>query len=461
MGGLPRRATIIEGLNSEPSNPLVVVDAGNFSWKSGQLSAAARPQQRRKAQLILDAFVHDSVDALGIGTSDLVLGVDWLQGEITQRELPATLANLTCGEQRPFPGHQVVVVDGARLGFVGVLSDSAQVEGCAVSNNAQAVRAEMEAMGEVDLLVVFGHGTNSDDETLASAVTEIDVIINGQARVTRVTPKSLPNGAVQLGAGSRGKKLGVAELILRPGAEGFSSTGELENLRQRRDGFVERLASAENNLSAEDASVQQRAERQVRYFTEEIAEMDAEIAALTEPVDGVVNEIRVELTELSRSVRDHPAVAGMLEQAQADITALEQAAAVPELGDTPYMGSAACSGCHAEIYAQWQSTAHARAYATLQVEERELDRDCFSCHVTGAMDPTGPQHPSQVPPHLQGVGCESCHGAGRDHMVSPAEGGMVRSPPQENCVQCHDGKQDEGRFDWERYLPMVQHQSPQ
>jgi len=327
-----------------------------------------------------------------------------------------------------------------------------------------ALRAELDAMGPVDMLVVFGHGTTEEDEALAEAVAEIDVVINGHGRVTRTSPLPLPNGAIQLGAGSRGKKLGIAELLMVDGADGFSSAGALDDLRSRKATYDRRLESAQRNVveaGDDNPTAKRRAERQVTYFSEELATITTQIAELETKGDARAHTVDVELVDLNRKVKDHPGVLALLETAKTDIAALEHGAVVAPLGDTPYLGSAACSGCHSEIYQQWQETGHSRAYATLQVEERELDRDCYSCHVTGAFDEKGPQHPAQVTPLLQAVGCESCHGPGREHAKAPAADGKVsRTPGEATCVQCHDGKQDEGRFSFAEYLPKVVHQSP-
>ncbi|MFT4979142.1 MAG: hypothetical protein ACI8S6_005052, partial [Myxococcota bacterium] len=426
MGGLPRRATIIESLRQDTASPLFVVDAGNFAWKSGRITGEALPQQRRKTEAILDAFARDPVDALGVGTGDLVMGVDWLKDAAQQRSLPMTLANLTCDGEQPFPGHQRVERDGVSVGFVGVLSPSRKVEGCTVTDSAEALRREAAAMGPVDLLVAFGHGSDDEDRALAEAVTELDLIVNGHARLTRASPELLPNHTAQLGAGSRGKKLGVAEIVMVRGASGFSSETALTDLADRRTTYARRLESAERNLETDDPAAKRRAERQVTFFTEEMAELDRQAATLEAAGSAPRNRISVELRDLDRRVDDHPEVLAMLEVAKVDIAALEAAVPVSPLVETPYLGSGACSGCHAEIYQQWQQTGHARAYATLQVENRELDRDCYSCHVTGAFDAEGPQQPGQVSPKLHGVGCESCHGAGRDHARAPTQGGMVR-----------------------------------
>ena len=147
----------------------------------------------------------------------------------------------------------------------------------------------------------------------------------------------------------------------------------------------------------------------------------------------------------------------LLDQANRDIAALEQvAAAGVDAAAGPYVGSATCQGCHPAEFAQWKATPHARAWDTLAA--RSMDPACFSCHSTGSFHPQGPQSAAEVGV-LKNVGCESCHGPGRDHAGSTATDHRpgLAVVDQVTCVQCHDGVQDEGRFDYASYLPRVVH----
>ena len=76
--------------------------------------------------------------------------------------------------------------------------------------------------------------------------------------------------------------------------------------------------------------------------------------------------------------------------------------------------------------------------------------------MTGAFHPKGVSHPTMVG-ELTDVGCEACHGPGKAHAASPTTVKLQASPGIEVCTQCHDGVQDEGRFDAETYLSRVRH----
>ena len=156
-------------------------------------------------------------------------------------------------------------------------------------------------------------------------------------------------------------------------------------------------------------------------------------------------------------MKDDSAVQAMVDAAKERINALVSSSpTAPVLG--PYVGSKACSACHASQATQWQGTAHARAWASLVGKKRQLDQACFACHATGAVpwsgEVLGPHAPGEVG-SLSNVGCESCHGPGKEHVVNPAT--PMATPTAATCTGCHDATQDDGRFDFLAYLPRISH----
>jgi predicted CXXCH cytochrome family protein len=157
-----------------------------------------------------------------------------------------------------------------------------------------------------------------------------------------------------------------------------------------------------------------------------------------------------------------------------------------------YIGAQACMGCHAGKYASWKSTRHASmvveiinstklpldiasAPAVLKSELRKatyiiagtffiardpatqhfktlgviFDRDekaykpapssfdwstqCAGCHVTNMDTPT-------LTWSEAGIGCEACHGPGREHVLSQGDPKkIVVSKAADICGQCHAG----------------------
>jgi len=126
-----------------------------------------------------------------------------------------------------------------------------------------------------------------------------------------------------------------------------------------------------------------------------------------------------------------------------------------------FVGVKTCKTCHkaaerGDQYSKWKKGPHAKAYATLATPKaRELaakagvDGDpqksdrCLKCHVTGYGKPAnafGRKYRME-----DGVGCESCHGAGsdfkkksimKDRALAKTKG--LIEPDEKVCKTCHN-----------------------
>ena len=94
-----------------------------------------------------------------------------------------------------------------------------------------------------------------------------------------------------------------------------------------------------------------------------------------------------------------------------------------------FVGNKACTGCHKAEALDWQRSAHAKAFDLLAAGRKpaeklkgklepeknyQKDEKCLKCHTTGYKKPGGFQD-SETTPDLVGVGCEMCHGPGKQY----------------------------------------------
>ncbi len=131
------------------------------------------------------------------------------------------------------------------------------------------------------------------------------------------------------------------------------------------------------------------------------------------------------------------------------------------VGRSRFTGSDACGGCHQAELEQWRTTAHARATDSLRQRQHARQRRCQSCHTTGDA-PAGR-------PAFNGVGCESCHGAGagyaqddimRDPTLAAALGLRELTTPQARkavCAGCHRSGTRLTAFDPDQAWETVKH----
>jgi hypothetical protein len=118
-----------------------------------------------------------------------------------------------------------------------------------------------------------------------------------------------------------------------------------------------------------------------------------------------------------------------------------------------FVGSETCVSCHYEAGKAWKHSLHAAAYRTLEKTGNHRDPECVGCHVVGLDDKSG-FISKQKTPNLAAVGCESCHGAGSNHLKSPYR--KYRTLGERTCLPCHTTA-NSPHFDFKEYWAKIKH----
>ena len=150
-------------------------------------------------------------------------------------------------------------------------------------------------------------------------------------------------------------------------------------------------------------------------------------------------------------------------------------------GKHKYGGVAICKGCHSNDavggteYNTWKDKAHAGAYESLasdhskevaikagiEGDPQEAD-ECLKCHVTAwecedLREATWKKE--------DGVGCESCHGAGKDYMPmnimkdhdAAVENGLLTAD-EARCLECHNDESPTYKeFKLKEFMDAIKH----
>ena len=119
----------------------------------------------------------------------------------------------------------------------------------------------------------------------------------------------------------------------------------------------------------------------------------------------------------------------------------------------PYAGVTTCSGCHRPQADFWEKTRHAGAYQTLVKKRQNHNTACLPCHVTYNQGNTSATLLS-LPADLQQVGCETCHGPGREHSKDKGNESIIRQPAAAICLGCHTEERDD-TFNYEKDLIRI------
>lgn len=433
-----------------------MVDAGGLFRRTAPIPEAELAEREAKARLIAEATRAGGVDAMMPARGDFAFGRAFVESLYDAHALPYVVSNVECTTPLPFPAVREFTKGGAKVQVYGLASPELRLEGCTVRDPGE-VLARLPVDDTV--VVVLADLGKMPEDDVARRSPAIDLLVRTDAAETLATPRGLPNGGLALSNGARGKLLGVIELVLTPGATRWADAGAAAARADDVDAASRKLTELEERLArAADDKERIRLGRQVDFWTKKHTTAKAALEAAT-AASGPAHHAKNRLVGLGDEIGEDAPTKAKVDALKATLTGAQSApAAAPAAatGKGPYVGSAACVGCHVAEARQWSSTAHARAYTSLVAEDRQFDRDCYTCHVTGAFDKAGPTDPRALG-GLEHVGCESCHGAGREHAAAPANAHLVRSPPTPQCVLCHDSRQDGGRFDEPSYRPKVAH----
>ena len=153
--------------------------------------------------------------------------------------------------------------------------------------------------------------------------------------------------------------------------------------------------------------------------------------------------------------------------------------------ENKFVGTKACSMCHkggkgGTAYSVWEKSAHAKAYQTLLgdaakkvAKEKGLKvaaneaPECLKCHVTGG---GAAKNVDASFKKEEGIGCESCHGAGSsfkmahvggDLAKAKAAGMIIPAKDEKLCITCHnDESPTKKAFKFAESWAKIEHGKP-
>jgi hypothetical protein len=374
LGGLARRKTVIDQYRSDSS---LLLDVGDLFFGSFQGLVGNRDFYSQKSSAMIRSMNHMGYDAGMIGDYDFAEGKDFLVETAKGANFPFVCSNLVGPQGEPvFTPFTVSSKQGLRIAIVGFLDSNVVTE-----PYRRALKdLRIEDPFEVAKRILPDLEKKSDliVALLHFNLVDIEKFLTANPRIQlAILGHTIGDGKIK----EVGKTLTVS---------GGRLGKELGRIRLTLD-TRRRITSHQATLIP-------------------IPEETGEDSTVKHEVD-LFNRT-VEEKRFSDDVR-YRSVQGTL---------------------STFVGSTACMNCHPLFHQQWSNTPHAFAFETLVEKGYAFNPECVYCHVVGYGAPTGYISPEKTP-HLAGVQCESCHGAGKEHLEGkPMESGV----PEEVCVRCHD-----------------------
>lgn len=125
-----------------------------------------------------------------------------------------------------------------------------------------------------------------------------------------------------------------------------------------------------------------------------------------------------------------------------------------------------CGNCHVGQQADWEGTAHADAWNTLQGSGHSQDA-CENCHSVGPLgNPSSGTvgYAGTSSSRYHDVQCESCHGPGQTHVANPDASQPLAAITvgldlDSGCGECHSGAHHPFVEDWSQSLHATMNES--
>ena len=397
-GGFARRAAYFDSVRTEHGQ-ILIVDAGGYFPEV--------EMQKDSGPYVLKLMKQLGTDAAGVGDRDLRFGFAFLRENARSAGMPLVCANLyeKPGGKLAFPATMLRKVGRVTVGVFGVISDKADLGPARDSLRvedplAAAARAvaDLRKRGATVVVMLSSLG-KVEGEDLAAAVEGIDEVILGRD-VTLIEKGRRIKNTLACYGGEQGWYVGFSTLTL-----------------DAKNG----VASSQCEMSILGPEVP----------------TDAKVLASVKLFEDGLND-RLRMQEKDAAIRQHLTVEG-------------------EAEDQPdhYIGADFCARCHAPEYAQWKSTPHSRAWATLVEQKKDATPECLRCHVVGYLKPGGFRSGEDAA-KLSNVQCENCHGMGTSHEAMSAQPAVVA---ELTCRGCHDGVASPP-FDFATYRPHILHTPP-
>lgn len=481
LGGIDR----IVGY-TEAAKPLyegvAFVDAGGFLFEHEEYHDDAIPQEKARVEVIIEGMKALGIPVTVPGRFDMSLGPEFYLDAVKRAEMEPLSVNAKIGGAKVANGVKTLKSGDIEIIVVGVNDPSLleDVDGLEADEpHAALERALADIPDGQTPVVALVQGDLAFVKDVLSKHPKVDFgVVGYKPRMT--------DQVDEVGTGftlepyDQGRHLGILTLFpINDDSTYFNartgSSSEIEKIEKRIEHLEKSLdklpPDASGNVTPMALNLRKQIDdleqRKKEIASAEIAMPKSESAFVWNPValdpgypvDKEIKEVRDEYNE-------------SLEKLNSQI----ERTVIPAVEGEPFfIGSNQCATCHAPANEFWQKTGHAHALKTLQDKDKAWDQSCIGCHVVGYEKPGGSvlgklqydaeltlaagTDPVKISKDLRNVGCESCHGPGSDHRISPvnAQGephNIGKGSGDQVCGQCHVPDHSP-RFDYDNYVKQI------
>ena len=189
-GGLSRRSHYVNTVRDE-GKKVLLLDGGDALAIGQPANEREREKARKRAEFILKIYGKMGYDAVNVGDTDLVLGLEYLRTLHKHSVIPFLSANLREKKtgKTVFKPYLIKEVHGLKVGIIGLVTQDIQPsvlnerEGYFVEDPVKAATDTIKgALLDCDIIIALVHLNHSEIESFAQKAPKILIIIGGHDR---------------------------------------------------------------------------------------------------------------------------------------------------------------------------------------------------------------------------------------------------------------------------------------
>ena len=251
LGGLARKATIIDNVKLEGYNP-IIVDAGNLFFKSNKPVVGLNSEINKiNANVIVESFNLIGCDALSIGENDLSNGLDYILKLKEKANFPFISANLVDKDNNLIFNPYVVVDRGdVWVAFIGLASSFSNSEVSVLDPLTSLKKIIDEVKQKSELIVLLFNADDDDVLELQNSSVSIDLIIRSKSK-----RRSSDGGKKQIpeySGGDRGKYLYRLDLSLSESGMGVTDITSQNNIIKNAKKRLDRMKKGDKAINLKE-----------------------------------------------------------------------------------------------------------------------------------------------------------------------------------------------------------------
>ncbi len=315
MGGLARKATIVDNLVNDGLEPLIL-DSGNLFYKKDILDPGVEIETAKiNAEIILESYNKIGCHAFSPGSFDFAAGYDNILALYNDSKFPFVSCNIVNAKDKLiFDPYVIIKRNKMKIGVIG-LASIFESNGIEVLNPIQALENIIDEVdNKTDFIVLLFNATDQDLNKLYNKNFNIDVILKSKGRTRSSDGGSKIPTFI---AGDRGKIVYKIDFSILDKELPLVDIAWCENTISRVNSRLEKMKKGDVENSLYDIyKNDQTTLNRIKNYNNQIEKANNLLV-------NAINTISFEKIELGKSIFDKPAILKIIDKGKVKIADLQ------------------------------------------------------------------------------------------------------------------------------------------